>query len=80
MTATQFQAQKDTARQLDELAARAEVVGSEPATQKQCWFLAGLLIAAGETVASWTNTNTSFVLTKKRASRSIDFFLQNSTN
>lgn len=67
---------KTIAQFLDRAAARADMVNRDPASAKQCWFLAGLIAqhkddaAYGEIV-----TNTSFVLTKQRASQLIDTYL-----
>ena len=39
--------QKEIARKLDEAAAWAAAEGRTPATAKQCWYLAGLLLKKG---------------------------------
>ena len=69
--------QKEIARALDIAAARAEIIDREPATGKQCWFLAGLLIKAGldEEAIDCAITNTNAVLTKRDASREIEALL-----
>lgn len=43
-----YQAQKYVAAQLDNAAARAAANGIDPATGKQCWFLAKLIVEFGE--------------------------------
>lgn len=55
---------------MDTAACRAESVGLEPATSKQCWFLAGLLLKDGDDGEEWL-LNTSKILTKKQASARI---------
>ena len=61
---------------LDTAASRADIVDQCPATGKQCWFLAGLIEQNNdEATYSEIVTNTSFVLTKKRASQMIDAYL-----
>lgn len=61
---------------LDTAASRADIIDREPATGKQCWFLAGL-IAQNEDGVTYNEIvcNTSFVLTKRRASQMIDMYL-----
>lgn len=75
MTQTQFQSQKTLAAFLDRCAARAESIDREPATSKQCWFLAGLILKAGED-GSEIIADTSYVLTKREASALIDQYLK----
>jgi hypothetical protein len=75
MTADAFQSQKTLAAFLDTAAGRAESVDREPATSKQCWFLAGLMLKAGETGAEYV-LNTSLILTKRNASSMIDQYLK----
>lgn len=73
MTNTEFQTQKNLARQLDQCAARAEAIDRDPATSKQCWYLASLVLASGEDGGEFF-TNTSYVLTKARASSLIETY------
>jgi len=75
MTQDQFKSQKSLAGWLDRCAARAESVDQAPATGKQCWFLAGLILKAGEDGGKFI-ANTSYVLTKRRASGLIDDYLK----
>lgn len=68
--------QKEIAQALDRCAARAEYVDATPATSRQCWFLAGLILKSGD--KNWDREyllNTSKVLTKRSASRTIDFYI-----
>lgn len=65
--------QKSIARVLDRSAERA---GSRAATSKQCWFLAGLMLKAGEDGSDYL-LNTSLALTGREASSQIDFYLGN---
>lgn len=74
MTPTEYQTQKNLARTLDRCADRAESIDRDPATAKQCWFLAGLILKAGEDGDEFL-LDTSFVLTKRRASQMIDAYL-----
>lgn len=71
--------QKDIAQILDRAAARAHSVNASPATPKQCWFLAKLMLEDankfGLQSLEITPTNTSQVLTSKRASCLIDMYL-----
>jgi len=66
--------QKEIAQELDHSAARA---GYSAATGKQCWFLAKLLLEAGDTPTTWEvgYANTNSALTKKKASFMIDEYL-----
>lgn len=64
--------QKGIARILDNAAARADSVGAVPATSKQCWFLASLIMQSGQ---RHDLTDTSLVLTKRAASEKIDDLL-----
>lgn len=70
--------QKELAKILDRAAARAEIVNRAPATGKQCWFLAKLILESGtlesNILAQYDNTN--YVLTCKQASVSIDGLLK----
>jgi hypothetical protein len=51
------------------------MIDREPATSKQCWFLAGLILKAGEDGSEYI-VNTSLVLTKGKASQMIDAYLK----
>lgn len=72
--------QKQVAAILDCAAARAHSVNRTPASGKQCWFLAKLLIEdcvrRGRTELDSFVTSTSFVLTVKEASTLIDSCLK----
>lgn len=62
--------QKEIAVELDRAASRADLVNAAPATAKQSWYLAGLLVQLGRD-AAWVGceiTNSNAILTKKRAS------------
>lgn len=65
--------QKSLAGWLDRAAARADMIDRDPATSKQCWFLASLILKAGEDGYDWTDS--SRVLTKREASTLIDTYL-----
>lgn len=67
--------QKTLAGFLDRCAARADMIDREPATPKQCWYLAHLLIKAGEDGSDYI-LSTSYVLTKSRASGLIEMYLK----
>jgi hypothetical protein len=68
--------QKILAKFVDRAADRADMIDREPASPKQCWFLAGLIVKGGdETQASEFVLNTSLVLTKRIASGMIDGYL-----
>lgn len=71
---TDYAAQKSIARTLDTAAARAEFVNQRPATGKQCWFLASLMVKAGDDADDWM-LNQNQVLTCKLASELIDDYL-----
>lgn len=58
--------QKELARILDRAAARS----AQPATSKQCWFLAGLMAAEGEDGSDYLLG--AFALSKSMASTLID--------
>lgn len=73
MTQQQFKSQKSLASFLDSAANRAEYIGQIPATSKQCWYLAGLMLNAGDDGAEYI-VNTSKVLTKKSASQLISIY------
>ena len=66
--------QKEIAQDLDRLADRADLVDATPATGKQCWYLAKLILEAGDNAGDWT-CDTNAVLTKKKASEWITFYL-----
>jgi hypothetical protein len=68
--------QKELAGFLDLCAARARVIDREPATSRQCWFLAGLIVKSGEDHSEYV-LNFNCVLTKSRASRLIDSYVKN---
>ena len=68
MPATETTTQKSIARILDRCAGRA---GDRAATAKQCWYLAGLMLAAGED-GNDLLLDTSFPLTGREASSLID--------
>lgn len=65
-----MKSQKEIAGILDMAAARAESINKEPASGKQCWFLAKLLLTDERTVSDMA-LDTSFVLTKREASQMI---------
>lgn len=60
--------QKEIAQTLDRAAARADMVGARPASGKQCWFLAKLILENDD--GSFYDELSSFntVLTSKKAS------------
>lgn len=68
-------AQKEIAQSLDHYAARANNCGARPASSKQCWFLAKLMMDRGDNVEGITGGNTNFVLTSARASVFISDYL-----
>ena len=70
--------QKSIASALDRAASRACHVNRTGASQRQCWFLAGLLLKAGQTEADvgCDILNTQAVLTAKSASAYIDDLLK----
>jgi len=65
--------QKLLAGFLDTAAARSESVDRDPATPKQCWYLAHLILESGEDYGEYI-TNTSLVLTKHEASHRIGYY------
>lgn len=67
---------KSIAQDLDTAAQRATIISRTPASQKQCWYLAGLLHARGLTAndVECGALNTQAVLCSGRASRMIDEF------
>lgn len=71
--------QQRVARELDAAAARADLVDARPATPKQCWFLAGLMVNAGVTpdAEGIGYLNSRAILTSAKASKLIDEYLQN---
>lgn len=73
MTATQ----KSIAQDLDRASARADLIDQDPATGKQCWFLAKLILDAGDDASAIDCgcLNTTAILTKRAASRWIDDYL-----
>lgn len=64
---------KALAQQLDRCAVRAETVGANPATERQCWYLATLMITDGDEGDRFY-TDTGFVLSKGKASELIAFY------
>lgn len=69
--------QKQICIALDTAASRADLIDREPASSKQCWFLAGLIFKAGEDASAidMEISNTQAILTKKAASFWIDQYL-----
>lgn len=67
--------QKQIAQTLDRAAARADMIGAYPATGKQCWFLAKLILEKDD--GSFYDELSSFncVLTSKNASAIISDLL-----
>ena len=64
--------QKTIAQFLDQAASRSK----NPASGKQCWFLAGLILKAGETINDvFDITNTNVALSMKEASALISDYL-----
>ncbi len=61
--------QKSIARALDRAAGRS----SYPASSKQCWFLASLILKAGEDGSDWL-LDTNSALSKDKASSLISFY------
>lgn len=59
---------------LDRAAARADMIDQRPASSKQTWFLAGLIVKAGEDGSDYM-INTNLVLTCREASSLIDTYL-----
>ena len=66
--------QKEVAGIVDRAAARAWDVEAEPATGKQCWYLAGLIAKANDE-AMISDLVLTTVLTKRSASKLIDAYL-----
>lgn len=77
-TTTCTPTQKDVCAALDAAARKAAAHG-EPATSKQCWFLAGLLIKAdgaeSARKSAWAFNDGPKGLTKREASAIIDELL-----
>lgn len=75
-------ARKALARKLDDAALTADSIEMEPATGKQCWYLAGLMLKAGWTIDDidaprpFGGPGTLPALSKKTASRLIDALVQ----
>lgn len=66
---------KTVAQFLDRCADRAELVDQPPATRRQTWYLAGLIVEnEDQDTYNQVVTNTSFVLTRRRASQMIDVY------
>lgn len=66
--------QKEVVKYVDIAASRAHDVEAEPATGKQCWFLAGLIVKADDE-AMVSDLVLSTVLTKRYASKLIDSYM-----
>lgn len=66
--------QHQIAQILDRCAERANFIDREPATQKQCWYLAKLMLEDGDDGSDFL-LNTSTILTKHDASQRIDALL-----
>ena len=66
--------QHQIAQILDRCAERANFIDREPATQKQCWYLAKLMLDAGDEGGDFS-LNTSAILTKQDASKRIEELL-----
>lgn len=66
--------QHQIAQILDRCAERANFIDREPATQKQCWYLAKLMLEAGDEGGDFS-LNTSAILTKQDASKRIEALL-----
>jgi len=75
MTKERYLTQQAIAAVLDRAADRAEYVDREPATKKQCWFLAGLMLDAGQNDAGEFEDYNA-ILTKRRASTEIKYYLE----
>ena len=76
--ASEETAQKHVAGALDIAADRSHCVEREPATRRQCWYLAHLCEERGITAAGlgYGYEHTHAVLTKGRASALIDMLLK----
>jgi hypothetical protein len=70
-TKTKMKTQQQIAQILDRCAERANFIDREPATPKQCWFLAKLMMDDGDD-GSELLLDTSAILTKRDASRRIE--------
>jgi hypothetical protein len=68
---------KSIAMALDRAAERACLVARDGATAKQCWYLAGLIAAAGKDASDigCAITQSNAVLTKREASEFIQMYL-----
>lgn len=66
--------QHQIAQILDRCAERADFIDLEPATQKQCWYLAKLMLDAGDEGGEFV-LDTSAILTKQDASQRIEALL-----
>ena len=71
-----FVTQKSICRILDNAASRCHSVDLEPASTRQCWYLAKLMLDAGDD-GNDILLNTSFLLTKREGSKLIEFYLNN---
>lgn len=69
---------KTIAQCLDNAAARTEMVGGTPATPKQCWYLAGLLVG-DEAWRADAYLDSNAMLSKRAASALIDELLRASS-
>jgi hypothetical protein len=67
--------QKTVASFLDDAAARADRIGKEPASGKQCWFLAKLIFDADDRATYSEFVNGGRALSKRQASSMIDGYL-----
>lgn len=70
--------QKDIARVLDRAAERADSLDYAPATSKQCWFLAKLILESEAAEGEYNNMllNNSMTLTRREASAWIDSYIK----
>lgn len=76
MSDSEMPSRKTLAVALDACAARADMIDKEPATAKQCWFLAGLILDGGWVADARDAFDSNTVLTKREASRRIEFYLE----
>ena len=60
---------------LDSAAQRADMVGAEPATSKQCWYLSGLMVNDNAWRAD-QYLESNAMLSKRQASALIDSILK----
>ncbi len=72
MTTDKYTEQKELANDLVAIARNCANINAEPATTKQCWFIAGLMIEA-DMVEEWKGNmlDSSYMLTKRQASEEI---------